>query len=177
MNRPSLSASVIIYLLKLLLVYWFWVIMLLSRIILILVELSFWRKYIIVVFFILRENAWLNLWLMRGLRYSSLVIILNINLILCGVILDQSIILSMNIIILKIYFLLIFIITNWILTDLLIYIWIWIFSCEESGLGIINSFSSFKHSLLWCWTFTLCKMHNILYSCTCHITWNHVLLL
>lgn len=93
LNWSSLSTSIVVNLLKLLLIYWFWVIMLLCWVILILIELSFWRKNVICIFLVLGEKTLLNLLLMRRLWYCSLVIILNIYLILCDAILHQTIIL------------------------------------------------------------------------------------
>ena len=145
--------------------------MLLCWVILILIVLSFWRKNVICIFLVLGENTLLNLLLMRRLWYCSLVIILNIYLILCDAILYQTIILVVQIVILNL-FLLIFIVGYRILPDLLINVWIGIFSSEKTSLSIIYPFTSIEHSLLWCWTFTLCKMYYIFYSSTRHIARN-----
>ena len=85
----TLSTPIVVNLLKLLLIYWFWIIMLLNMIRLILIELSFWRKNIISIFFILIENTLLLLLLWN----CSIIIFLYKYLVWSWIVLIHSIVL------------------------------------------------------------------------------------
>lgn len=159
MNRPSLSPSIIIYLIKLLLIYLF--LILLWRRILILIILPFRWKNIQCIFLLLKILIENTLLLQNLLILLLLITILYINLI------GNTRCLSLY----NLLFLYIFI-------DSLIYIWIWIFTSKKSSLCIyIHSFCWVEHSLLWCWTFTFCKMDYVFYCCISYICWNLRLLL
>lgn len=80
---PTLSSPIVVYLLKLLLINRLWIIMLLYMIRLILIELSFWWKNIISIFFILIENTLLLLLLW----HCPIIIFLYEYLVWCWIIL------------------------------------------------------------------------------------------
>jgi hypothetical protein len=88
LNWSTLSSPIVIYLLKLLLIYRLWIIMLLYMIRLILIELSFRWKNIKSIFFIL-----INTLLLLLLGHCTIIIFLNKYLVLCWIALIKTIVL------------------------------------------------------------------------------------